>query len=372
LRGLFILLGVAEAAVLPFIPLFLRGRGLRPAEIGLLLSAMAVVVVAVNPLWGYIADRHLGPVRCLVASAAGGAVIALCTALSIGMRAAIVLLIVLWGFRSPLASLSDALALQHLGAGERSGYGSVRLWTSAGFAAAAVVWGALLVALPLTAMLLFYVVGLAALATWAWTVVPPDDRSAASLEVSPRPVATRSALSGLFPFLVALLFVSTAFVAAWNFVVLRIAGLGGSALVVGAGAGLQATAEIPAMHQCRKVIARIGQRGLFSTGCALYAVSFLAWSFMSDPAWIAAVRLAVGIGFAFVYVGTVVIVDDLVPPELRATGQGLAKAVAYGLAPVAGALGGGVLYEAVGPRILFGVAAGLAATAGLIAPLVGG
>jgi MFS family permease len=91
---------------------------------------------------------------------------------------------------------------------------------------------------------------------------------------------------------------------------------------------------------------------------------------MSDPATIALVRVIVGIGFAFVYVGSVVIVDDLVPSEFRATGQGLAKAVAFGLAPVVGALGGGLMYQTVGPRALFEAAAGLAAIAGVIAPLV--
>jgi MFS transporter, PPP family, 3-phenylpropionic acid transporter len=372
LRGVFILLGVAEAAVLPFIPLFLRDRGFTPAEIGLMLSAMAVVVLAVSPLWGYLADRRLGVARTLVASSVGAALLALCAGLPLPVITLVTLLIGLWAFRSALGSLSDALALQQLGILDRSAYGSVRLWMSAGWAFAAVLWGAALVVVPVTAMLLFYAAGLTALATWIWHIAPAT--SVHTLEAGKIKVGghrdSGEALIRLLPFLAALLFVGTAFVATWNFVVLRITGLGGSALLVGAAASLQALTEIPAMHWCRKVIARIGERRLFSLGCALYAVSFFSWSLMSDPVAIALVRAVVGIGFAFVYVGSVIIVDDMVPPRLRATGQGLAKAVSYGLAPIAGALGGGVMYQALGPRALFEAAAALAATAGVIAPFV--
>jgi PPP family 3-phenylpropionic acid transporter len=372
LRGLFILLGVAESAVLPFIPLFLRDRGFNAAQIGLLLSCMAVVVLAVSPMWGYLADRRLGVGRCLVVSSVAAALLALCGGLPLPATALIALLMGVWGSRAPLPSLCDALALQRLSAFDRSAYGSVRLWTSAGFAIAAVLWGGALVLLPLTGMLFFYAAGLIGLATWTWLVVPRIEGGAVDVQTPKVRLLSGSskAILRLLPFLTALLFVSTAFVATWNFVVLRITGLGGSALLVGAAASLQALAEIPAMHWCRGVIARIGERGLFSAGCALYAASFFSWSLLSNPVAIALVRVAVGIGFAFVYVGSVIIVDDLVPSGLRATGQGLAKAVSYGLAPVLGALGGGVMYQTLGPRALFETSAALAVSAAVIVPLL--
>jgi MFS family permease len=71
------------------------------------------------------------------------------------------------------------------------------------------------------------------------------------------------------------------------------------------------------------------------------------------------------VGFALVYVGSVLLVDDLVPPGLRGTGQGLAKAVSFGLAPILGSLVGGAIYDYAGPRALFltCAAAGLVAGA---------
>jgi MFS family permease len=78
-------------------------------------------------------------------------------------------------------------------------------------------------------------------------------------------------------------------------------------------------------------------------------------------------KLVIGVGFALTYVGTVVIADDLVPVHLRATGQGLAKAASFGLAPVLGTLGGGVVYDVFGPRAMFFAAAAIAVVAAGIA-----
>jgi hypothetical protein len=67
--------------------------------------------------------------------------------------------------------------------------------------------------------------------------------------------------------------------------------LGGGAFLVGLGASLQAAAEVPVMRATPRVALRIGQRGLFVLGCAIYAGIFFTWAFLSDPGWISAVRL---------------------------------------------------------------------------------
>jgi MFS family permease len=79
---------------------------------------------------------------------------------------------------------------------------------------------------------------------------------------------------------------------------------------------------------------------------------------------IALVKLIAGVGFALVYIGSVLIVDDLVPPSLRGTGQGFAKAVSFGLARIVRTLAGGAIYGYVGPRALFLVSAAAAICAG--------
>ena len=75
-------------------------------------------------------------------------------------------------------------------------------------------------------------------------------------------------------------------------------------------------------------------------------------------------KLEVGLGFGFVYVGSVLTVDRMVDRQWRATGQALAKATSFGLAPIIGAFLGGLVYQRVGPQALFLGSAFLALGAG--------
>jgi predicted MFS family arabinose efflux permease len=62
-----------------------------------------------------------------------------------------------------------------------------------------------------------------------------------------------------------------------------------------------------------------------------------------------------------------VIADELVPERPRATGQASSKAVTAGLAPVAGSLGGGLVYQSFGAATMFVLAAVMTAAAALVA-----
>jgi predicted MFS family arabinose efflux permease len=63
----------------------------------------------------------------------------------------------------------------------------------------------------------------------------------------------------------------------------------------------------------------------------------------------------------------VVIVGRLLPSSLYATGQSIANTVAFGIGPIVGATIGGLIFQHVGPRALYGGAACLAAIAAVVA-----
>jgi PPP family 3-phenylpropionic acid transporter len=118
-------------------------------------------------------------------------------------------------------------------------------------------------------------------------------------------------------------------------------------------------------------LARFGSdRAWYAVGALVLAVAFAAWAFLDEPVAIALVKLVAGVGFALAYVGSVLIVDDLVPEALRSTGQGLARAVCFGLAPILGSLVGGVVYDVGGPATLF-IGCGVAAAAAGLALVAG-
>src|SRR5207302_3836850 len=98
-----------------------------------------------------------------------------------------------------------------------------------------------------------------------------------------------------------------------------------------------------------------------------YLVIFVAWAFVSVALTAALLKLAAGVAFALTFVAAVMIANELIPPHLRATGQALMKSVLFGVAPIVGSLGGGLVYQTFGPRAMFLAATVVVAAAGLTA-----
>jgi PPP family 3-phenylpropionic acid transporter len=368
-RALFSLLGVAESGLVPFVPLLLRDRGLDPQALGAVLALMSAVAFAAGPVWGYLADSVLGYERTLGVSLPATAGAALAFAATHSFVAVAVGGAVLWGVRAPIMAMADSMALVRLGPDRRNAYGSVRLWMSAGFAAGAIAFGGLLevvgigLAAPLYAGLCALNASAFALALHGRRLLRPG----VAPQGVPRAASARAALPALAPFLVALLLANAAYNATYSFVALRIAALGGGAVFVGLAAGLQAAAEVPSMAWTRRLARRMHPLSVFSAGAAVYALVYLLWAAVADPATLAALRLVSGVGFGLTYVGAVLVVDDLVPTPLRATGQAAAKAVAFGLAPIVGSLGGGLVYGYLGPAPFFVAAAAVTAASAAVA-----
>ena len=356
---LFGLVGVAEAALLPFLPIVLKDRGLSAAQIGVVLSLAAATGFVAMPMWGNVADRRLGPERTLVIAAIAAAVAIVPLAFVHGFAGLAVATVTVTAARSPFAGLADAVALDHLGADARADYGRVRLWQSVGWAIAACVWGALLETGSLDWLPAIYVPCVLALAVSAALVGPaPIIRRRAE-------VGSKRALARvLAPFLVSLLLLFSAFSATFSFVSVRIADLGGGLFIVGFATAVQAAAEVPVMRATPRLGRVLSHRAMYVAGCAFFAVAFAAWAFLNSAVPIALVKIVAGVGFALAYVGSVVVVDDLTPPILRGTAQGLARAVSFGLAAIVGSLAGGAIYDYAGPRALFRGCAAAAIVAG--------
>jgi len=355
-RGLFTLLGVSESAFAPFIPLLLTDRGLSPQAVGAALAAMSAVGFAAGPPWGYLADRVIGRERtlaiCLIGAAGGSVLLSLAHgAVALTVAGSVVFL-----FRAPNNALADALALDRLGPGRRDAYGGVRLWMSASFAVGAIVWGGVMEAFGTGLMAPIYAVTTGVNALLVVVVFRGRWPRPLRAGTSTRALGAVLASPAVVLFLLALFLAFAPYAAAYNFAAVRIAALGGGAVLVGLAAGLQAAAEVPSMMATVRLARRVRPAGVFATGAALSVIVYAIWAVVGNPAALATARIVAGLGFGLTSVAMVVITDELVPAGLRATGQAASKAVAMGLAPVLGVLGGGIVYGYAGPAALFIVA----------------
>jgi PPP family 3-phenylpropionic acid transporter len=364
----YVLIGVADGTLLPFIPLFLLHRGLDAPMIGVVLGAAALASLVAGLSWAYLADRRLRPERIVLVASVAAASVALLLPLTNGAIALTAVVVLLWLARAPFMLL-DPIALRRLRTRPRTDYARIRLRMSAGWAGSVTITGAAYQLISLRLMPFVYAPLTALFGVWVWRALKPAPRT---VSVEPQPgssphrVITNIPL-GMVSFLTSCFLLGMALAATQNFLTLQIAFLGGGAFLVGAAAAFQALTEIPTMGYTHLLTRYLGYRSLFAIGCAIYVVIFLAWAFVSNPLTAALLKLAIGVAFALTYVASVVITDELSPARLRATGQAVTKSITFGLAPIAGSLGGGFVYGMLGARTMFLLSMVLVAAAGGLA-----
>ncbi len=356
LRLLFVLGGVSTAAVLPFFVPLLEQRGMSASQIGLSLSVAAFGGLIVTPAWSHAADGRLGIARALQLTTllSMAAAIALAPVSSPTLLVA-TLAVILVVVEAPGTALSDSLALANLGPNASSRYGSIRLWTSLGWALSAVALGGVYErfgygsALPVYALFLVgYLLTLAPFRRTTRSLTQPvahDARSNAWRAVRE--------VRELPWFLVGLIIVSASSMAANTFVALQIVDGGGGPFLLGLSASLMALVEVPFFHWSPRLAVRLGQRRLYVIGVLISVLMFAAWAFTTSPLTISLLKVTSGASFAFSYSAIVVITERLMPEALRSTGQGLLQVARNGLGPIIGVAIGGIVYERLGAPALF-------------------
>jgi len=366
--GLMVLFGIGAAAFFPFFSLYLKDRGLDPGDIGLVVGVMALGRIATNSVWGHVADSMLGRRDTLRLSLVATVVTAFALAFVGGTLGWVLATAFLLAASSCAIGPSiDAIALEHLGEENVEGYGRIRAWMSVGYAVASLLLGILLQAAGVSWAIPVF--GMVSAAVLLWTVTlrrdPPRHTTGGG-----RFGSVGAALRGaprLWAFLAAVLILWTGFSAAWNFLGLRIESEGGGPLLIGLGAALGGICEVPIMRVSSRLSGRIGLRGVFASGCCVYATAFLLWGVINNAVAISLLTVMEGIGFALLFTSLVVIVGRLVPPSLYATGQSIATTVAFGIATLIGGTVGGWVYQDVGALAVYAGASVCALSAAVIA-----
>ena len=362
LNWAYALLGIADGTLLPFIPLYLLERGLDAVQIGAVLAATAAVSLVAGLLWSYLSDRKLHPEHLVVLASVSACAVALTVALAGGATEVAIAIIALALVRAPFMLL-DPIALRRLLHTSRTDYARIRLRTSAGWTFSAVTSGTLFQLVGLRLMPFVYAPLVAVFGLWVRHAIKPDG----AVAVAAGPFKLARVPWPLVGFMAGCFLLGVSLSATQNFLTLRINLLGGGAVIIGAAAAFQALTEIPTMAYTHVLRRRLSNKALFAAGCGVYILLFVAWGLVSDAATAALLKLAAGVAFALTYVSAVVITDELTPSHLRATGQALVKSVLFGLAPIAGAFGGGLVYGAFGSRAMFFASTAVAGAAAVIA-----
>jgi PPP family 3-phenylpropionic acid transporter len=370
IRLVFLLAGVLLATFYPFASVIFLDRGFDAVEIGVVTAVGALVFAVSVPIWGHLADVRLGrPGALRVATLGSGLALA-----AFGLPwPALVLALMYLAFtatESAVAPLTDAIAVNALARPERD-YPAIRLLTSLSFAGVSIACGFLYDATgywPSTLLYAGVAVVLALVAGWA------PDRPRADLDhfsTAKRrggsfrlAFAVQPRLPGI---LLAILLVQIGVIGGFTFLGLRIIELGGNPSDVALSAGISALAEVPSMLIAGRLIGRLGLRGVFSGGAAIYALTIASWAVLDSPVAIVGTRIITGFAFSSLWIASVLTMQRLLPDRLQATGQGLYQTTAFGVAAVIANLGGGILIAEFGTGPFFLLIAGIAGAAAVVA-----
>lgn len=357
IRLVFLVLGVALGSYLPFGAVIQSGKGFDPIGIGMVGALGATLAVVAAPIWGHLGDVALGRRRVLQLAGLGAAV----ALIGYGLGGAPIVLAALWVTASVFASTTnptaDAVAVVVVRGEPRASFARLRVLLSFAFGAAAIASGVLYEqagygAAPFVAAGAFVALVVVAV----WVADPPRD--AATLVSAGRRGGATSAAFAAQPRLPLVLLTfglgMMGMIAAFGWLPLRIAELGGSPADVALAAGLEAFAEVPAFIVAGLVAARMGLRALYAASAVLMGACVLALAALTDPALMIGVRLLNGVAYAGITVASVSALGVLLPASLQSTGQSL-SAMTGSVVGILLGLAGGTIYQLAGASALFGV-----------------
>jgi PPP family 3-phenylpropionic acid transporter len=352
--GYFGLLGV----LLPYLSLYLLDIGLSPYRIGVVLAVTPLVKTVAPNLWGWAADRT-GSRRAFMRMAGLGALV--CFSMMLGVRGfwPIVGVMAIYAvFTSSLLPLVEATAMEAV---ERIGvdYGRVRLWGSVGFIAASLAMGRILDLAPSVAVL-WAIIAFLAFNLWSVFHLPEG-------HPAPRPQSggTRALLRSrpVLAFYGVCLLMQASHGTYYGFYSVYLEGLGFSRTEIGLLWALGVAAEVAAMAFTGRLLRALGTKRLMLVALGLTVVR---WGILASTAaigWLIAAQLLHAASFGLFHVSAVTHTHRLMPPALRATGQGLYSSLSFGLGLTVATYLAGALYASVGAPMLFAGSAGVAAVA---------
>lgn len=365
--ALFLIYGIQ----VPYLPLWLDGRGLSPSEIAIVTAAPFFLRLVVTPGLALFADQREVHRGLVIGLSAAAFVLSLVLSQMWGFGLVFAVAMPLALAVSTIMPLTETIAMRGV-RGCGLDYGRMRLWGSLTFIVAGLAGGSALDAWGTDAAIWLFVAGAAATAIAA-PFLPRDTAGLLASSELQHPsrrlglegLATLVRTPGLVLFLFAAGAVQGAHATFYTFGALHWKALSLSSAATGGLWALAVIAEVCVFAWSRALAARFGPLKLLLAGAAAAVVR---WSLMAfDPPMALLVPLQVlhGLTYGASHLGAMHYIAQRVPAQSAGTAQALYATMAAGIFMGAATLASGPLYKHyaglayLGPAVM--AAAGLAA-----------
>jgi len=352
----------------PYLFLFFQRQGFTDSQLGTLAAVMPIMNVVSPPVWGAMADRLGDRRRMVVALLVASGLVFPWLLVVKSFAATLGLVIVFSAFALAPVAITDAMALEHVER-EKGDYGRLRLWGSVGFALPLLAFGLLLRkgAGESAASLYPMFIGYAAfrLISAAWVGALPASRGTSDGRFDWR--AARAFTRPRFVALAACAMVAVGAMSAYYlYFTIYLDQVGIADNLKGYFWAVGVAAETGMMLVIGRLIRRIGLKWTFVLSLAGCALRLLAFSFPLSPAEIAAAQCLHALTFTAFTVSSIMFVNQLTPPHLRASGQSVWAALTHGVGAATGSKMAGMAtgtHGLLGMYRLFAIVASVAMVA---------
>lgn len=347
-----------NGVIIPFLPLMFDNKGYQYWQIGLLLAVGGIVNFSTQIWWGYICDRLQTIKKILLIQLTLSAVLSLFIFEINSFWAFFIFFVIFSIFYRPIMANIDVLILSHIKGSPRS-YSSFRLFGSLGFVVSALISGFVLKKYGIEvgeyliagALLMNLIIGI-------FLFDAKYDQSPPRFKEFLKVLQNRT----LLVLLILTTIIFTTHLSNDNFISIHIQNLGGTVDQAGLAWTVGVTTEVIVFAFLSKIIRNLSSLSVLKIASLLYVIRWLLLAFITNINLIITVQVLHGICFALFWATTVKTIDQLVPDNLKSTGQGV-RYMFFGIGLVVGSLGAGLLLDATSDKFMYLCLAFLAFTA---------
>ena len=333
LRIVYFLVFCCTGAWLPKLYDYCVYHGLSSTQSALILSIPPIMMFAVQPVYGFMADK-LGYKRTLLMSTLLASISYLGFLYNGGFAWLIIVTVIMSLFYNTIQPVLDSMALQIAKHNSKFSYGTLRFFGAAGFAFTTIITGQVIDALDITAI--FIVSSITMFLAFIFCFFLENESIEEKAVNAYKGVGSVIKNPSLLFLLFCVFLVSLGATTIWNFYSTYLKDNGASDSLVGYGLSFQGLCELPIFYFSARIILRLGLKTTLIITILATAIRMMLYYIIKTPIATLPVELLHGFSWSLFWVACVEYVNKLVDEHWLATGQSLLYASYFGIGAIAG------------------------------------
>jgi len=344
IRILYFLVFCCTASWLPVLADYCNSQGLTGTQTSLVLSMTPIMMFAVQPFYGMLADK-VGYKKSLLFASLFSSFSYVLYLFGDGFAWILLATFLMSVFYNTIQPILDSLSLRLVEEDATFSYGTLRVAGALGWSVTGIIIGQLIDQTDISWIFLVSAISMALFFVFSLFL-----QGKATGEIKVESISLKGAFevfknAKLVLLLFSVLLVSIAGTSIWNFYSMYMKENGASAALVGYGLSLQGLFEIPFFYFSAWIISRLGMKTTLLVTVLATAVRLILYSITDNPNMALPIEVLHGISWSLFWVICVEWINKLVDTNWLATGQSLLYAAYYGAGAILGNYWAGFLSD---------------------------